>query len=283
MTTRPDIFRYADYPGYLRDAYVARKEIDKKFSHRFIIQMMGAHSSSTGTQSSGWFADILTGRKKLKLRHATPLAAIFKLEPRERDFLRVLIAMEQADSADEKVAAYDKWFELKGVSQEKVARDRFKYFEKWYYPALRELLTLYRFQGDYSDLAAKLNPPIHPREAREAVALLMRLGLINPNAPTPLPVLVMDPTAKTRHRSKILKTYARLALPAHEKFGKEERDFSALTVTLSPEGLKKASEEIAALCRRLLALSERDKTNDRVYQFLFQGFPVSNRVAVPRA
>lgn len=276
MSKLPDISQYAEYAKYLQDAYTARKSRDKKFSHRFINQKMGI-------QSSGWFGDILAGRQRLKPRHVTPLAAIFKLESRERDFLRALVEMEQACTPEEKTAAYDKWLELKGVRQEKVAKDRFKYFERWYYPALREILSLYSFQGDYADLAAKLHPPIHPRQAKEALALLVRLGLINPGAPAPLPVLVKDSSAKTPHWHKILKAYMQLAGPALQKFGKDERDFSAVTLTMSPEGLKKAGEEITALRKRLLAMSERDRAKNRVYQCLFQVFPVSQNLEAARA
>jgi uncharacterized protein (TIGR02147 family) len=275
MTATLDISQYTEYSKYLHDAYVARRLKDKKFSQRFINQKMGS-------QSSGWFADVLAGRKKLKLRHAAPMAAIFKLDAREQEFLRILIAMELADSHEEKTIAYDKWLELKGVSQEKISRDRFKYFERWYYPALRELLIIYPFRGDYAGLGARLHPPISARQAKEGVTLLTRLGLINSGAPAPLPVLLMDTSARTKYWDGIMKAYMQLSLPALEKFRKEERDFSALTLPLSQEGLQKAGEEIAALRKRLLALSERDKANDRIYQCLFQVFPISRSMEAPR-
>jgi len=276
MMAAPDISQYTEYAKYLKDAYTARKSWDKKFSQRFINQRMGS-------QSSGWFADILAGRKKLKFRHGMALAALFKLDSREQEFFRTLIAMNQADSEEEKTVAYNTWLELKGISQEKVAKDRFKYFEHWYYPALRELLAVYPFQGDYAALGAKLFPPITPRQAKEAVALLVRLGLIHPGAPTPLPALLMDTSAKTAYWNKIMKAYMQLALPALKKFDKEERDFSALTLTLSRNSFKKANEEIAALRRRLLSLSAKDKGSNCVYQCLFQIFPISHPVEVRRA
>ncbi len=268
MNTAPDIAGYTDYRKYLQDAYVARKSWDGKFSQRFINQKMG-------TRSSGWFADVLARRQKLKPHHATQIGTIFKLESRERDFLRVLIELEQASTPEERTAAYDKWFSLKGMREEIVSKDRFKYFEHWYYPALRELLTLKPFQVNYAALSTLLYPPIKPAQAKEAVETLIRLGLVFPGAPSPLPVLVKDSSSKTNHWHKILKSYMQLALPALKKFSKEERNFSSLTLTFSPEGLKKAGDEIAALRSRLLMLSEKDRDRDRVYQCLFQVFPLS--------
>lgn len=275
MIPAPDISRYAEYQKYLQEAYTSRKSWDAKFSQRFINQKMGV-------RSSGWFADILARRQKLKPRHAAPLATLFKLDAKEREFLRILIELEHASTPEEKTAAYERWFELKGMQQEKITKDRFKYFERWYYPALRELLTLESFQGDYAALAAKFCPPINPRQAKEAMEVLTRLGVILPGAPSPLPVLVKDSSTRTNHWHKILASYMQLAIPALQRFSKEERDFSSLTLAYSPEGLKKAGEEIAALRRRLLMLSEKDRDKNRIYQCLFQVFPLTQTSEVSR-
>jgi uncharacterized protein (TIGR02147 family) len=273
MTATPAIENYTQYSKYLQDAYLARRSRDKKFSQRFINQKMGA-------QSSGWFGDILAGRKKLKLRHASPMAALFKLEPREQEFFRVLIALEVADSNEEKTIAYDQWLSLKGVSREKISRHRLKYFERWYYPALRELLILRSFKGTAAELGAGLHPPISSSQAAQALELLERLGLMQAGSTAPLPVLTMDVSTHTKVWDNIMKAYIELSLSALKKFDKKERDVSALTLPLSKEGLQKESEEIAALRKRLLALSEKDKANDRIYQCLFQVFPISRPVEV---
>ncbi len=276
MKSGLDILKYVDYHKYLHDAYLLRKSADKKFSHRFINQKVGI-------RSSGWFADILAKRQKLKPHQASTLAVIFKLVPKEREFLRVLIEMERASSSEDRAAAYGKWFHLKDLRQEKVTRDKFKYFERWYYPALRELLTLNSFDGNYAALAAQLCPPIQPRQAKLTDAALMRMGMFLPGSGKNLPTLVKDGASKTYHWRKLLKSYMQLSLPALERFGKEERDFSALTLTLSPEGLKKSGEEIAALRGRLLMISDQDSGKNRVYQCLFQMFPLSHPQETARA
>jgi uncharacterized protein (TIGR02147 family) len=264
---------FADYRALLADRLRALKAADPKFSHRFVNQRMGA-------RSAGWFADVLAGRQKLKPRHVAPLAALLRLGAHEKDLLRALVDLEAADAPDIREAAYGRWLELKGVSSEEVDRDRFRYFERWYYPAMRELMLLAPFDGDYAALGARLDPPITARQAREAVGTLKRLGLLNPGAPAP--VLVKRP-GKTPHWSKILKAYTELSLPAMQKYGREQRDFSSLILSLSPEGLKAAGEEIAALRRRLLSIAARDSGPRRVYQGLFQLFPLSQSVEDPHA
>jgi uncharacterized protein (TIGR02147 family) len=267
----PDARDFADYRALLADRLKRLKATDAKFSHRFVNQRMGA-------KSAGWFADIIAGRQRLKARHVSPLAAIFRLDSQEKEFLRVLVDLETADDTESKTEAYAKWLELKGIAQETLDKDRFKYFDRWYYPAMRELLLLKPFdtaRGDYAALGASLHPPISAREAKDAVKTLSRLGLFNPGAPAPV---LVKRAGRTPHWRKLLTAYMELALPAMEKFGKDERDFSAVVLSLSPEGLKVAAEEIAALRRRLLAIAERDTGAKRVYQGLIQLFPLSQPV-----
>jgi uncharacterized protein (TIGR02147 family) len=90
-------------------------------------------------------------------------------------------------------------------------------------------------------------------------------------------VVVKDPSLKSLHWARIQKAFLELAISSLERHGKQERDFSALTLNLSPENFRKAGEEVAALRKRLLALSQRDAGNNRVYQCNFQIFPPSRR------
>jgi uncharacterized protein (TIGR02147 family) len=268
----PDISQYVEYRKYLRDAYTAHKARDRRFSHRFISQKMNI-------SSSGWFADIMARRQNLKARDLTPLSTLFKLDAREREFLRVLVQMEHAETSEERTSAHEKWLELKGIQKEKIAKDRFKYFEHWYYPILREILALEPFRGDYIALAAKIHPPISPNQAREAVQSLTRLGLLAAVSKTSVPILVKDTSTQPQHSHKLQLAYMEFAAPALQHFTKEQRDFSAITLSLSPESLKRAGEEISLLRSKLLALSERDPHKNRVYQCLFQVFPISDELS----
>ena len=75
--------------------------------------------------------------------------------------------------------------------------------------------------------------------------------------------------------ANFLKTQMNLAIEALDRYPKEERDISALTLTLSPEAFKAAQEEIRALQRKLLALTDLYPKPDTVYQANFQLFPLS--------
>lgn len=271
-TPLPDIVQYAEYRLYLKDRYQAMRQRDRKFSHRYI-------ASKAGGRSAGWFADLVAGRQKLPLRLVKSLAATFRMDARETSFLESLVSLEEADSPEARIDAMEKWRALKGIRSEAVDKDRFAFFDHWYHIALRELLGFRPFDGDYSALGAALQPPVGAARVKEAIDLLQRLGLIQPQVwnrrSEDLPVLIKAPDIGTGHWSRIVKDLSKLAAPALESVPKEDRNFSAVTLSLSPDGLKKAGEEIAQLRKRLLLIADKDKARNRVFQFLFQVFPLS--------
>lgn len=268
----PDIVAYAEYRRYLKDRYEAIKAGNARFSHRYL-------NAKCGVNSSGWFSDILAGRQRLKPSQVRPLSAALKLNARESDFLAVLVDMERADSPEARVAAMERWMALKGPRREAVEKDRFAFFDHWYHLVLREVLGILPFNGNYEALGAALSPPISGPQARKALDLMQRLGVILPQAWNrrlgDLPVLVKAPGGDPAHWNRILKDMMKLAPAALDKYGKQERDFSALTMSLSPEGLAKAGEAIAELRKKLLLIAEKDRGQNRIYQALFQVFPVS--------
>lgn len=97
-----------------------------------------------------------------------------------------------------------------------------------------------------------------------------------------MPVLVKAPAPESKDWNRILQAFGRLAAAALENTPKAERNISALTLTLSPEGLAKAGEEIANLRKRLLLIADKDRARNRVYQCLFQVFPLSHPQEPPR-
>jgi len=276
-TEFPDIVEYAEYRIYLRDLYRVMKARDKRFSHRFI-------NSKCHVRSSGWFSDILAGRQRLKPGQLQALASVFKWDQRTQDFLSTLVDFERAEDPKSRVAAMERWLALKGPKHEPVAKDRFAFFDHWYHLALREVLSLTPFEGDYQALGAALCPPIDGEQAREAVELLQRLNMILPRTwshrLSDLPVLIKAPDGETRYWHHILKDMMRLAFIALDASKKEERNFSALTLSFSPEGFQKAGDAITELRKRLLLIAEQDREQDRVYQALFQMFPLTRTLEV---
>ncbi len=267
----PDILQFAEYRKYLQERYRFLKLNNRNFSHRYI-------NSKIGVKSSGWFGDLMAGRQRLKPGHVRRIAAVFKLNPVEQKCLHALVDLDVAETPEDCALAYEKWYQIKGIGQETLTKDRFKFYERWYFSALRELLALYPGERNPEILAMALDPKIKPKQAAEAIKVLEQLGLtqgISGAAKPSMPVLVKDPAARTRHWKKMMVSMMKHGRRALENYGRDERDFSGLTLTFSSDSLKKAGEEITALRKRLLYLSAQDKKCDRVFNCVFQIYPVS--------
>lgn len=268
----PDIIAYAEYRTYLKDRYEAMKALSPKFSHRYI-------NTKVGAKSSGWLGDLLAGRHRLKRSMVQKVAMAFRMDEREREFLSALVDLERASDPEERVVAMERWLALKGPKREIVEKDRFAFFDHWYHLVLREVLGILPFKGDYGVLGAALDPAISAAQAKKAIDLMQRLGLIIPQTwsrrQADIPVLVKSPSGEAGQGNRLQLQMMKLAPDALARFKKEERDFSALTLSLSPEGMRKAGNEVAQLRKRLLLIAEKDRGQNRVFQCLFQIFPVT--------
>jgi uncharacterized protein (TIGR02147 family) len=267
-----NIFAYTDFRKYLADYYQARKKAEAKFSHRFIQEKVGA-------SSAGWFADVLKGRTNLAGNHIVRLAKLMLLKPTETDYFESMVQFGQAGSLEERNRYFHKMLAFKEVRADMVGMDRLEFYSKWYHGAIRELLFFHPFRGDYAELARKLSPPIRQSEARESVALLERLGMVEPNAiggyKSKDAVLKKDSSFPSVVMANFLKANMELAIEALDRYSKEERDVSALTISLSEQAFAQVRDDVRALRKKILAMTEVDTAPTKVYQCNFQFFPVS--------
>lgn len=269
---KPSLFAYTEYRKYLKDIYFYRKELDHKFSHRFIALHVGA-------TSSGWFAGIINNKINLTGSYLTSLCKLLQLKQRESDYFEILVSYDQSGTLEEKNKYLQKILTFKGVDPAVIMPEQFEFYSKWYISAIRELLLFFRFRDDYKELAKTLNPPIRPAEAIHAVELLLSLGLIEKDNEGFLkPVkqtITKDSAFRSTHWGNYMSAMIKLALESIDRHEKEIRDISSVTIGLSPESWIIAKNEIACLRNKLLSLSEQDKKHSAVYQCNIQLFPLS--------
>jgi uncharacterized protein (TIGR02147 family) len=274
MSKQPEvnIFDYVDFRTFLKEFFKEKKLIDKKYSQRFIIQKIGA-------SSSGWFADMVSGRKKLSSTFQMRLVQLLHLGPREQQYFNSLVDYNQADTHELKQKTYQRLLDFHELKPEVLGRDHYEYFTKWYYTAIRELFLLEDFTGDYNSLSKRLIPNITPHQAKEAVVLLEKLQLIEHQShgvwkPKNQHVS-KDTNSQPIHFINYLKTNMEVAMKSLETTPKEERNFSALMVGLNEENFKLVQDELKLLKEKIKTLSAQPQEGARVYQLLIQAFPMS--------
>jgi uncharacterized protein (TIGR02147 family) len=266
------IFAFTDFRKCLSDYYQGRKKCDRKFSHRFIQERVGA-------SSAGWFADVIKGRTNIPGGYVVKLAKLMQLKATETDYFEAMVQFGQAASLEERTRFFQKMVAFKEVRSDMVGMDRLEFYSKWYHSAIRELLFFHAFRGDYAELARRLSPPIRQSEARDSVSLLHRMGMVEPNAiggfKSVEAVLKKDSSFPSIVMANFLKNNMALAIEALDRYSKEERDISALTVSLSDQAFEQVKEDIRALRKKILSMTEVDIVPSKVYQCNFQFFPLS--------
>ena len=170
------VFQFFDAREFLLQAYNAEKRRNPVFSHRYIAKAMGARSSS-------FFKDVLSGRIQLNPSRIRAFVRLFKLNKQESEYFENLILYTQADTEEDKRHYLEKLMTLSNASRHTILEAfQMEYFSKWFYAAVREVLALQEFGGDYEKLAGMLDPPIAQSEAMDAINLLLKLKLIRKNA-----------------------------------------------------------------------------------------------------
>ncbi|HKP95782.1 MAG TPA: TIGR02147 family protein [Fibrobacteria bacterium] len=268
----PDIFNYTDFRKYLSDLYRELKAKDPKYSHRYMSMKMGYGSA-------GFFADVIAGRKNLTGALPLKLSRFLGLKKDDEEYFINLVLFNQAATMDEKNRYYEKLMGVTRIEVKILEAEKFRYFSQWFYTAVRELLSFHSFRGDFRALGKKLDPPITPVQARQAVEFLLEIGLLRLDAdgayrPTDALISTGEGFASL-NVANFQRAFLDLAREGLDRHPSEERDYSTLSLPLAKDDLPRARLAIAKLRSYLMALSEKSKAPDRVYHFNFQAFPLT--------
>lgn len=269
-----NIFDYTDYRKYLRDYYENRKAVDRSFTVRYIAENVGFKSAS-------FFCQLMSGRSNMSPELANKFSEFIGFNKKESDYFETLVSYNQAKNHPQKKKLFEKLIGFKQSKIRTIDSDLYEFYDKWYYNAIRELLFFYPFSGNFQDLAKILNPSISPAEAQKAVALLDQWGLIKKEASgryvrSDNQSITTGMEAQSFYINNYQHAVLDLAKEALDRFPRDERSLSTLTISLSPGGYNKIESEIHLFRRRMLIIAEEDSRENRVYQMNIQLFPMTN-------
>jgi len=268
------IFDCLDYREFLRQRYQTFKRKSPAFSYRYIAGKVGMDAGSLN--------GILKGKRKLDPALAGKVAQVFGLNIYEKGYFEALVLYCQAKNHSERTILLEKLLRLRGIQIKKLEGRQFEFYRKWYYSALRELLSCHPGPCDASALGKLLRPPISAQETREALRLLLDLGLIEAKGDGTYQASESLITSGEGARAAAMNDFhlamAGLAAQAIHDIDPGERDFSALTLNCSPEALQDVKGILSQARREILQRVEKDVRSEIVLQINFQAFPLSRRL-----
>ena len=267
------VFEYLDYREFLRDRCGERKAENPAFSLRYIAGKCGL--------SAALLTRVLKGQRTLNPTVAGRLAGVLGLQDAEKDFFETLVMFGQARSHAEKNHFLEKILRIRSTKVHTVGENQYEYFRTWYYSAMRELLNFYPFDGDFQKLARMLRPALKVQEARKTLQYLVDSGLVvrQPDGSYQLADKIISSGEHIRATlvNNLHVSMADLAVRAIHEVDPRERDFSSLTLSLSPHCLEAVKAKLRKFRKEVLEMARQDTHVDGVYQMNFHLFPLSHR------
>ena len=267
----PDIFAYTDYRKYLAEAWNERKAADRRFSHRAI-------AARAGFASSAFFGRILSGEANLTPSAVLRLAEVFRLGRAETRYFEHLVLFGQARSQEERALFLDRIVAWRKGKVPQLESDQVEFCENWWVVVVRELLDLMDSDGNPKTLAKMLRPQATAAQVKHALEVLQRLELIEKDSAgiwrKTQGVLTTGELASAAIDT-FRKDTMRLAAESIDRFSREDRSISTLTVTLSPATFERLRDRFRHLRREILDMASEDREADRVIQVNIQAFPLA--------
>jgi uncharacterized protein (TIGR02147 family) len=269
----PDIFKYTDYRKFLHDWFEEKKQENRLVSTRMIAKKVGY-------KSPGYLSSVIQGRNNMSLAMSLKFCAAMKLSKKECDYFQNMVLFCNAPSHKEQMVYFNKMRSFKEAAVHIVASDQYRFYEKWYHSAIRILLDFYPFNDDYETIGKLLVPNVLPEKVEASVKLLKELKLIKKDRDgyySPTDVMISSGyDAQGMAINMFLFNSLRLSESALGRFGRDERNFSSLNLSISGKGFKEIRQELREFRRKIMKITANDEA-DRLYQFSFQLFPLSRQ------
>jgi uncharacterized protein (TIGR02147 family) len=230
---------------------------------------------------AGYLVKILQGEKNLSYNSVPQFATLLNLNKKETEYFKALVLFGKTKSNSEITEYFEKLLHLSETNNPSIIADKYEFYKKWYYSAVREVIGFLPFKGDYKALGETILPTITPGEAKKSIKLLERLELIAKN-----PDGVYVPTERFITTGEKWKSIAirhfqeetiQLAKEALDTIPKEMRDISTLTLSISNQGFEEIKEILKETRRQIFEIAEKEQNVSGVYQLNLQFFPISKK------
>lgn len=272
MNKKPVIYNYFDYREYLNDIFVHFKQVDPSYSHRKFL-------ADAQIPGSTYLLRVLRVKRKLSLKYVANFSEAMKHNSSETQFFTMLVSFCNEKNVNKKDLILKNLLKIRSEKTTYALEDKkLRYFEKWYYPVMRDLVALVNFDDDYNALGRMLVPSIKSEQAKGAVAFLLKNGFIRPREDNSgyepsEPIVATPPSVNSTILSQFHKKNLQLDIDAFENSLLSDRSISSVTMSVSKGTFEKIRIEVQEFRKRLIALAREDNKPSMVCRVGFQVVP----------
>ncbi|MBR4916561.1 MAG: TIGR02147 family protein [Fibrobacter sp.] len=273
------IFEFLDYREFLKDYYNTKKMANPAFSLRVF-------SDKIGFKAKDFISRVMNGEKKLSTQSIPKVANGLRLGKHETEFFVALVKFNQAETMDERNAAFEEMQAILKVvrfadKQHLLGHTQYMVYSHWRHLTIRSLIGMYGFDGDYEALAKQVHPHITADEAKKSVKLLEECQLIKKGKDGKYSLTDSAITTGDRTSRLALRGFhqhcLKLAADSIDRDPPGSRHISGLTLGISQEGYERIVERINAFRKEIALIAEEDESADKVFQLQFALFPVGGK------
>ncbi len=268
------LFDYTDYRVYLKDYYQGRKNRQTGWGLQTWAARLDLKSKST-------LAMILNGQRHPSRSLTESLVTYFEFRSDEAEYFSDLVEWKKSSEGGristllmERLAKKRKNGQFQFLDY-----DRFQVVSEWYFPVLRELFHVRGFTVDADWIAHQLRGRLTAREVKQALQLLLRVGLLKKKGRN-IELADADVTTDSDIANEGVRRFHRQMLAlASESLSEtpvEEREILASTFVVQQKDMPRAKELLRNVANEL-GDSLESKNGDQVYQLQICFFPVTRK------
>ncbi|MEY2932800.1 MAG: hypothetical protein RL033_3549, partial [Pseudomonadota bacterium] len=241
---RPNVYAFADYRRYLAAYYDYAKAEQYGFSFRVF-------SRRAQLRSSNYLRLVIDGERNLTRDMAGRFAEACELTGPASEFFCELVEYCQGKTAQERSRMYERLARFRPFREaRRLESAQAEYHSHWFLPAIRELVRRPDFSSDPKWIAKQLQPAISAAQAKRALELLCKLGLLEPGSDGGLvqtsEIITTGPGPLGHHIFNYHHMMLERAGEALDSLPREERDVSCLTLCVSQAKLEELKERVRA-------------------------------------
>ena len=279
MAARTEIFSFLDVGAWLRAEFEARKAETPSLTHR-------TFSAQCGYKSSGGVSLLMSGRRRMSRDAAARIGKALDLTLSEREHLRRMVEFSLADDFEERANILRSMTAAKRFAEDwKGTVEAFEFYRDWTAPVVRELVSLPDFKEDPEWIAARVHKKIRTREARSALARLLRTGYLERDKDGALRPSAPIIATKSELQSEPLKNFHRemmkLAGEALDTQGRDQRDMRVITMAISESQAARLKAMLTQFHKEVLEVVAEDEPIETVYQLNTQLFALTDPPDAP--
>jgi len=252
----PSVYAYNDFKKFLVDYQASRQKQENSFTKSEFSRMLQLPNTRS------YLTDVLKG-KRVSETFVERFIKVIGFGRDEARYFRALVRFNQAENVEEREYFFEQLIALNQTPSRIIDVQLFAYYSKWYNSVVRAMLEIHDFTDDYAALAKKMRPSLTPHQAKKAIALLLKLGLIARGARG-----ILKPTDKAiiapeNVRDEMIRQYQLQCLSLAQKIVVSEPKSVAFSLTntmsISERGYKRLMKLMEQFQSQVRSLVHKDE------------------------